>query len=152
MKRLRKFGSLPPADRRLLIESALLLVAIRLGLWLLPFQTLRRLLAKVTQSPLELRAADQGFIDRVAWAVAVTSRYMPGAPSCLPRALMAQALLARRGYPACLRIGVARSKGRQLQAHAWVEIQGRMVIGGLDDLLLYTPLLAVKERPPSIAR
>lgn len=144
MKRLRKFHHLPSTDQRLLIEAALLLGAIRLGLWLLPFQVLRRILTRATRATTELQA-DQAFIGRVAWAVALASRYVPAASLCLTRALAAHALLARRGCLACLRIGVVRGEEGELQAHAWVESQGRIVIGGLKDLSRYTPLRAIEE-------
>jgi hypothetical protein len=38
-------------------------------------------------------------------------------------------MLARRGYPAHLRIGVAKDEGGRLKAHAWVECEGNIVIG-----------------------
>lgn len=44
MKRLFKFASLPPTERIFLIKSMLLIMAIRLGLRLLPFQTCMRVL------------------------------------------------------------------------------------------------------------
>lgn len=69
MKRLHKFLNLTPSDRYLLIEALLLLGAIRLGLWLLPFQTLRRLLAKVSHLTAKMQEADQAFVDKVVWAV-----------------------------------------------------------------------------------
>ena len=47
--RVHKFLNLSAVDRRLLVTAVLLLGAIRLGLWLLPFQTLRQLLAKMTR-------------------------------------------------------------------------------------------------------
>src|SRR5437867_11533874 len=91
---LRKFLRLSANDRRLLVSAALLLGAIRLGLWLLPFQTLRQLLAKMTQHATRLRRAcalqrfrlpagafggepgaqARDYPDRVVWAVVVASR------------------------------------------------------------------------------
>jgi hypothetical protein len=67
--------------------------------------------------------------DRIAWAVVVVSSYVPAA-SCLTQALAAQALLARRGCPAQLQIGVARGAHGQLEAHAWVEVAGQAILGG----------------------
>jgi hypothetical protein len=119
--------------------SAWLLIAIRLGLWLLPFRTLQRLLTRMTQGAYKHQAADQASIDSVVWAVTVASRYVPEA-TCLTQALAAQVLLARRGYPARLRIGVARSETGQFQAHAWVENGGRIVIGGTANPSYFTPL------------
>jgi hypothetical protein len=52
-------------------------------------------------------------------------------------------LLVRQGYPALLHIGAAKGEGGQLRAHAWVESEGRVVIGG-HDLGRYAPLVALE--------
>lgn len=134
---LRKFLALSQRDRHLLVSAVFLLGAIRLGLWLLPFQTLNRLLQKITQLNTEVQKVNSDTVD-IAWAVSVASRYIPGA-LCLAQALATQVLLGRRGYQTDLRIGVARGKKGQLRAHAWVESQGKIVIGGLGNCL-YTPV------------
>lgn len=148
MTRLRKFLGLTSDERRLLVSAALLLGAIRLGLGLFSFQTFRRLLARLTRASAGLRHADSPSPDRIAWAVTVASRYTPGARTCFVKALAAQVLLTRRGYPTHLRIGVIRGEEGQLQAHAWVESQGRIVIGGTESPSRYTPLPHLEgERP-----
>ena len=136
-RHLQKFWRLPPSDRRLLVTAVLLLTAIRLGLWLLPFQTLRRVLPRRIQAPTRLDNSNQSFPKRIGWAVTIASRYVPRA-TCLTQALAVQVLLDRRGYPAHLRIGVARGAQRLLEGHAWVEHQGQIIIGGgfLPDILL----------------
>jgi hypothetical protein len=136
MKRLYKFLSLTPRERVLLINALLLLGAIRLGLKLLPFQTLRRLLARMAQPTGTLQAAEKASVDQVAWAVMVVSHYIPGA-RCLAQALATQVLLERRGYPTQLRIGFTRDKGGQMSAHAWVESEGRVAIGGAGNMARY---------------
>jgi len=146
MRRLRKLAYLPKSDRRLLASSILLLGTVRLGLWLLPFQTLRRLLAGMTHKTAKLQKTDPVFVDKVVWAVKVASRYMPGRVKCLAQALTTQVLLERRGYQTQLRIGVAKGEGGQLEAHAWVESQGRIVIGGLKDLARYTTLPTLEAK------
>jgi len=146
-------------DRYLLIEAALLVAVVRLGLWVLPFRTLRVWLDRLERrsriredtrrhanedslfallripSRIEIRASPE----RIAWAVAVASSCVP-ATTCLVRALVAQVLLGRRGYPARLCIGVAKGDGGQLEAHAWVECRGRVVIGERQALSRYSPL------------
>ena len=139
MKRLRNFLRLTSSDRCLLVSAMFLLGAIQLGLWLLPFPKLRRLLQKVSQANIELQEVNSATVGRIAWAVAVVSRYIPGA-RCLAQALATQVLLGRRGCRSKLCIGVARNQQGQLSAHAWVESQGRIVIGGLGDMSRYTPL------------
>jgi len=139
MGRIRSLLRLSARDLWLLITSALLLVAIQSGLKFLPFQTVQRLLTRISQSASSRQAADRRSIGRVVWAVDTVSRHIPGISTCLTRGLVAQALLCRYGHPAQLRIGVAHSDAKQLQAHAWVEIDDTIVLGGLQDLARYVP-------------
>src|SRR5215217_7114582 len=129
MKRLHKFLNLPSSDRRLLVGTALLLGAVRLGLRVLPFRVLQRVITKVAQAPASANNANQSSVDRLVWAVTVASRYVPKA-TCLTQALGAQILLGRRAHPARLRIGVARSEEGRLEAHAWLEYEDKVIVGG----------------------
>jgi hypothetical protein len=54
-----------------------------------------------------------------------------------------QILLQQQGYPASLQIGVAKGRDGQLEAHAWVESQGQVVIGNLENLAHFK-LLSVR--------
>ncbi len=145
MKRLHKFLSLTQGDRFLLLSAVLLLLAVRLGLWLLPFQMLRRFLERLSQVNPERQdvGEQQGCTlttDTIVWAVDIASHYMPGGVKCLARALTTQVLMSRYGYSPELRIGVAKGERGQLEAHAWVENQGQVVIGYLGNLSRFTPM------------
>jgi ABC-type molybdenum transport system ATPase subunit/photorepair protein PhrA len=48
------------------------------------------------------------------------------------RGLAGEVLLIRAGYSAQVRIGVAKDPAGKLEAHAWVESDGRVVIGDHD--------------------
>lgn len=114
-------------SRGFLIKTLVLVWGIRLGLWLLPFKTMRRIVSKLAQptgTPVGWPLPQQ-----IAWAVTVTSRRVPKA-TCLTQALVTQVLLGRYGYPSTLRLGVGLSETGQFQAHAWVESNGTVVIGG----------------------
>lgn len=140
MNRVRRFISLSAANRALLIRSYFLVMALRLALWLLPFRTLHRFLTGFAV-PTGVAASSCGpSPDRIAWAVSVTSRYVPAA-NCLPQALAVYTLMKRRGHTADMRIGVTKGKGDQLEAHAWIENEGRIVIGGSDSPSRFKPLL-----------
>jgi hypothetical protein len=124
--------------------------AIRVGLSLLPFRTLRAILARVTSRP-RGRGADEETVTRIAWAVAAAGARVPGA-SCLSQALAAQVLLARLGELSDLRIGVARRGAPGLTAHAWLEHRGRVIVGGATRDQ-FTPLPFLDERragPPAV--
>lgn len=142
MRRARKFLSLSSPDKLLLIEAIALLTVVRLGLWVLPFRALWRLIVGMAKGLAAGRRAS-GNSERITWAVSVGSLYIPGA-TCLTQALTAYVLFARRGYPAQLRIGVAKDERGLLEAHAWVENEGKIVIGGGSDLSRYS-LLPTQE-------
>ena len=138
MRRLHSFLHLTPSDRRLLISTALLLGAVQLGLWLLPFRTLQRGLIQLAWAHAASHSTNQPSVDRLVWAVAVASRYVPNA-TCLPQSLAAQVLLSWHGYLTQLRIGFARDEEGRLKAHSWLEKEGEVIVGG-EDYLHYTPL------------
>jgi Transglutaminase-like superfamily len=142
MERFHKFRCLPSPYRHLLVKSVLLLGLVWAALRLLPFQTLQRLLAHMMHAHAASPGRDPASMGQVIWAVTVASRYIPAA-TCLTQALATQVLLSRRGHAASLRIGVSRSEAGEFQAHAWVECQGRVVIGGIKALSRYTPLLVL---------
>ena len=64
------------------------------------------------------------------WAVEAVSRRALRDRPCLTQALVARHLLRRRGVETSLEIGAVRGDDGALQAHAWLEHNGRVVIGG----------------------
>lgn len=136
MKRLYKFFRLSPTDQLLLIRSAALLGTIKVGLWIVPFRRMCIFLAKTKKSG---NNKVQIPSERITWAVAVANHYLIAA-SCLPTAMTTQVLLARCGHSSHLRIGISRSEDGQLEAHAWVESCGKIVIGNLPDISRYAVL------------
>jgi hypothetical protein len=146
MTRLGKFLRLPPADRRLLVTAALLQVAIRLGLALFPYRKVRGLVDRLALTSPRRQPAPPASPERIAWAVTRASCSVPGA-TCLTQALAAQVLLERRGHPARVRVGIGRAEGARLLAHAWVECDGRILLGGTD-LSQYTPLSPLDPLAP----
>jgi len=143
MRLLRKFLTLAPVERRLLLKATCLLTVVQVGLGRVPFTMLRRLLTRDARDRNRLAGGHPGFADLVAWAVTAASRRVPGRTTCLSRALTVQALLARSGYPSRLRVGVLRGKQGEVEGHAWVECEGRILIGGTaSEIGQFTPLAA----------
>jgi hypothetical protein len=124
------FVPISGGEQRLLLKAALLLRTVRLGLWLLPFETFRRLLVGFSKEPARLRDTDQSSLENVIWAVQTAGRCIPGAATCLTLALISQVLLLLRGHGAVIHIGIAKGDEEQFLAHAWVESDGKIVIGG----------------------
>ncbi|OCQ99480.1 hypothetical protein BCD64_10510 [Nostoc sp. MBR 210] len=142
MKRLLKLLQLSNSDRQFFLRTFVLLGLVRLGMWLLSFNTLRKLINKISKPNSQLEPIS---LHKIVWAINVSTRYTPGGAKCLARALTCQVLMTRYGYTPELRIGVVKSEAGNLEAHAWIETQGYVVIGYLPDLSRFTPL-------PSLAR
>ena len=156
MKRLRGFLRLSWADRFVLLQAALLLGVVTLGLRVTSFRTLQRLLDRRAGIRPRRAETDEVVRDKVVWAVRVGSRFIPGA-TCLPQTLAVQALLRRRGYTAAtrIRIGVAKRDKGELAAHAWVENHEQIVIYDPEDHSQYTslpPLESIDAAAPPASR
>ncbi|MEN6553602.1 MAG: lasso peptide biosynthesis B2 protein [Methanobacterium sp.] len=126
-------------DKCILIKSFLLLWIIRVMLWLLPFSVIQKIIGRFTAVSGESHTIP---LEKLTWAVAVMSRYVPKA-TCLTRALTAQILLAGQNYHSNLKIGVSKSSG-EFEAHAWLESDNKIVLG--ESEVEYTPILNIGEK------
>jgi hypothetical protein len=125
MRRLRRLLRLPAAERWLVVRVAALLAAVRLALVLLGWPVVRRLAARAARPVPGAAAVPPARLQR---AVERAGRHVPGA-TCLVQAIALQILLGRRGQATDLRLGVAHGEGRRLEAHAWLESDGRVLVG-----------------------
>jgi hypothetical protein len=78
----------------------------------------------VRQTAVAHRKADPGDADRICQAVSIACIWYPKQVFCLQRSAAATKLLRRHGIPAEMVIGAKRMP---LRAHAWVEVEGRVV-------------------------
>jgi hypothetical protein len=131
---LRKFVSLPVMERRILLKAFFLLWCIRLGMWMMPFRMIQQIYGRFF--PIPVTATGQVpsketilMAKKMGWAVRSVSGMVPSA-TCLARALTLQALLSRKGIPSSLALGVAQGNESGIIAHAWVEVDGIVIIGG----------------------
>lgn len=133
------------ARERLLIVRSMFWVSLyRLGLWVLPFRWARQWLRADIPAVTMVVNRDESVVKDTIRSVRLCSRYVPYA-TCLTQALAARTLLNRYGQPAVLKIGVAKNEG-SLEAHAWLEIDGRVVLGKQPLHSRY----AVLGTPPSV--
>lgn len=68
--------------------------------------------------------------ERMRVALARIGRRLPGRTDCLVQSMAARLWLERLGVPFVFRLGMRRTGG-ELGAHAWIEVHGRVVTGGL---------------------
>jgi hypothetical protein len=134
-KSLHNLLNLSAPDRSLLIRAVILVGAARIALWVLPFNAARRAVTRRVRRPSTPHTTEE-----IGWAVSVAKRFVPKG-NCLPQALAAEALLIQCGHPVEFRIGVVKKQGDRLEAHAWVESGGSLVVGDLTQGLSgYSPL------------
>jgi len=141
MNQLRKIWRLTWAEQALLVRAGLLILAIRVGLWVLPWHSLLRGLRKLGGVG-RLKGLSA---DRMAWAVRHASRLVPRA-TCLTQALALHHLLVCAGHPSRVHLGVAKDAQAGFQAHAWVEYAGRPLLSGPSEVVRYVPLHAIENR------
>lgn len=140
MKQLRKFFDLSFQLRILTCKAFTLLSLIRLGLWLVPFRQLNALTQQAITRANQQKPSGAISVSDVIWAVETATHYLPGKAKCLARALTTQILLKHYGYDSDLRIGVAKSEMNGFVAHAWIERDGKVLIGADYDLSSLTLL------------
>lgn len=141
-RRLARFFSLPRSDQRLLMRAALTVVSAKLAVRMLRLPAARAAVTRLERLGWFVTPASA---DRVVWAVEAVSRAIPGMKNCLVEAVAAEAMLVRAGHPCDLRIGAAKNGPGELIAHAWLESEGRVLIGEFE-LDRYTPFIAPRLR------
>ena len=131
VRKLGRFLQMSNRQRLLLLEAALFLGVSRLVLLTVPFARI---------APWLRRSPDRGLHDArivlaVGDAVTIAARNVPWNAVCLPQAMAAKAMLARRGQGSALHLGAAKA-GSGLTAHAWLVAGGEIVVGevGIDDM------------------
>ena len=137
MLRLQALRALAPADRWLVVEAFSVMAALRAGLRLLPFTIVRRCVNRWAM----FKSGDNCEPSRIARAVAAVGSRIRGT-TCLVEALAVDTMLRRRGYASALKVGVRRGAVMSIDAHAWVECSGAVVIGTTPELADYAVLSA----------
>ena len=136
------------SDQRLLMAALACVWCVRLGLWLLPFRVVSSMVDKfIRANSISDQSKELQLARKVGSIVRRVSRYVPAA-SCLTQALATHVLLARSGHRSHLRIGVTKGVNGGLDAHAWVESNGKIIIGRRNDLRKYTLLHRFEETTP----
>jgi hypothetical protein len=124
----RKLAALDGPQRALLAEALLVVPLVRVALSLLPFRIVHRGIAAATRKLHRSTSSTSRTPERITWAVTTVAARVPRA-SCLTQALAATLLLVRYGHAATLRLGVAKEDDGTLRAHAWLESDGRAILG-----------------------
>ncbi len=118
------------------LKAAALLLLVGISLKLLPFSTFRKWYLKLIES-FPLKPVPDTEIPDITWSVESAARILPMKLLCLPQALVVRYLLSgSEGVK--MHIGVNKDPVTGFQFHAWIEKQGKTIIGDLP--AYYQPL------------
>jgi hypothetical protein len=123
-RKLGTFLGMSDADRLLVCEAILALALARLVVLTVPF---RFMVPWLSRAP-ETSACDAALLLRVRKAVTMAARNVPWNAVCMPQAMAAKAMLARRGRGSSFHLGANIEQGK-LVAHAWLVAGGTVVVG-----------------------
>jgi len=124
-------------ERLLLAEAFWRLATARLQLATQPFPRIARRLGGFT-TPAQARASvdarapsadDRVIATSIGWAVTRAAQHAPFGAVCLPQAMAAKAMLARRGISSVMHFGTKHGEALSLVAHAWLDAAGVEVTG-----------------------
>jgi len=127
---------LPIKNWLLAVEAALELMLMKVLVLLVPPARYGWLVAG--PAPGSTPSWSKEAVRDLVWAVESVGQYASKTFSCLPRALALQRMLCRRGLRGTVRFGVKKHNGVVL-AHAWLVLDGYVLIGRLADLEEYMP-------------
>ena len=111
-------------------QALAMVMMTRVGLRLLPLAAVRRSVRWLLLAERPLAVQRRCPENQVIRAAASAGKHSPVGTTCLATALVGQALLNRHGHGCQLRIGVRRKTDGAFTAHAWLERNGQVILGG----------------------
>lgn len=142
---VRTIGNLSGTRWAALARAAAWVPLTRAALLVVPW---RRLSSAFEAVPVRYNGAPNWEQARAAvWAVEAVSRRALRDRPCLTQALVARHLLRRRGVETTLEIGAVRDGAGDVVAHAWLERDGRVVLGGEGSPDAYARFRPAARRP-----
>lgn len=138
MSRLYRFIHLPIVEKWFFFQALYYLALYRLYLRISPLHGLvvgvsRKSRTLLSPFPSEIP------VKRIARLLTVASSCVP-LSTCLSQALAGQILFARHGRKTSLHLGVCNSADAGFEAHAWLCLDGAIVLGYLPDMNRYREL------------
>lgn len=128
-------GAAPRRNLRRDAKCLAAIAAMRLALTFAGYAAIRARLPEAPPTP-----DGHYYARQLARRIERLARAVPGA-TCLTQALALRYLLARAGHGSDLHVGVRRDAAGRFAAHAWVSVNGRVVLGAAGTRLAdYTPL------------
>ena len=141
--------AIPRSEQKLFVVAGLLVALVRLTLWLLPSRISLRFVHRIAEPRKGRSFPTRPPAAMITRAIETVSQYVPQA-TCLTQAIAAQLLLRRDGYQSRLCLGATRSVSGAFAAHAWIEHDGHIVVGGAQSAaftILRAPTAGPRREP-----
>lgn len=119
--------------------SIVLLTTLPVAMSWVSFATVRGTLLQVAKHGRVVAPGDPS-PHHLARTVQVVDLRIPKSRTCLARSLTCEVLLRCYGYTPTHRIGVDPESGNGFVAHSWLEYDGDILIGEVDDMTQYEAL------------
>ena len=130
-----------------MIDAASALVALIIADVAVRFMPFGVIVKRVRSELRKVPADDASIaIKQVKWAIGAAQRRIPWTIPCLATAIAANRLLARRGIPSEIRLGVRTGVHASIDAHAWLVANGVFVTGARE-MPQFEPLYALATKP-----
>lgn len=137
MKKLYNFFYFPLWKKKLIAQSLFWVILYRLCLWCMPYKMLKKIIPFENLRQKKDAKLDWNEVKNVVDAIRLCSYYVPYA-TCLTQALATRTILRSRGQSSQLRIGVGRDENNEFIAHAWIESDGKIIIGKSANMYRYS--------------
>jgi hypothetical protein len=124
-RKFKTFRGMNSVDRSLVCEAVLTLALARVLVLTIPFRFLVPWLSRRPQAS----SCNEALLVCVRKAVTTAARNVPWNAVCLPQAMAAKAMLARRGCGSSFHLGADFNSEGKLIAHAWLVAGGSVVVG-----------------------
>jgi len=139
MNLLRKFHRLPKREKHLFFRAVFMLFYYRIRLKTTSLQTLFTSVCNRSQK-IQLYKKDQSITpERIGRLISRAARFVPYA-TCLSQALVGKILFAENGYTTEFHIGVCKDTAAGFEAHAWLSLDEKIILGYHPDLSRYKEL------------
>jgi hypothetical protein len=124
-RKLTTFLAMSGSDRWLVCEAIVMVGLARFIVITVPFRFIARWLSRAP----ETATCDEALLLSVRKAVTTAARNVHWNAVCLPQAMAAKTMLARRGCGSSFHLGADFDAQGKLIAHAWLVAGGTIVVG-----------------------
>lgn len=135
LQKIRKFIQLKKEEKKLFLESYIMLGLMRAAILTISF---KRLACSLEHCPNEIEVAPLNekeihLAKSIGQAIARATSYTPWESTCLVQSLTAQRMLKKRNIPGVFYLGATKDNGseKKIKAHAWSRCGETIVTGAV---------------------